>query len=141
MLHEGRLQRVRHNSEHAVELIATARVHLRSAELLADSDPELAFAALYDSMRKALSAVLAHRGLRTTAAPGAHKTLIDAVRAESGDAVVLRPAQRLRVRRNQVEYPTGETARVDAEEVREELGRAGAIVEFAQEFVESVPPF
>lgn len=51
---------------------ADARRHVASAELLLESDPNLAFVALHDAMRKSISARMRSRGLRVTCGPGQH---------------------------------------------------------------------
>jgi len=52
MLERRDLTQVTANAELADRLLATARQHLVSARLLAASDPYLAYAAVYDSIRK-----------------------------------------------------------------------------------------
>jgi len=62
MLERGELSQVTANAELADRLMATARQHLASVRLLADSDPYLAYVAVYDAIRKALSALLQIQG-------------------------------------------------------------------------------
>jgi hypothetical protein len=66
MLERGELSRVTANAGLADRLMATARQHVASVRLLADSDPYLAYVAVYDAIRKALSALLQIQGLRAT---------------------------------------------------------------------------
>src|SRR5580693_8875826 len=70
MLERGELSQVTANAELADRLMATARQHLASVRLLADSDPYLAYVAVYDAIRKALSALLQIQGLRATTSGG-----------------------------------------------------------------------
>jgi len=56
MIERRELTQVTANAELADRLLATARQHVASARLLAASDPYLAYAALHDAIRKALSA-------------------------------------------------------------------------------------
>jgi hypothetical protein len=72
MIERRELTQVTANAELAERLLATARQHVSSARLLAASDPYLAYAALHDAIRKALSALLQVQGLRAT-------TVIEAV--------------------------------------------------------------
>ena len=62
MLERGELSQITANAELADRLLATARQHLASARLLADTDPYLAYVAAYDAIRKALSALLQIQG-------------------------------------------------------------------------------
>ena len=55
MLERREFTQVTANAELADRLLATARQHLASARLLAASDSYLAYAAVYDAIRKALS--------------------------------------------------------------------------------------
>jgi hypothetical protein len=64
MLERGELSRVVADLGLAKRLIASATRHLTSAEQLSDSDPELAYAALHDAVRKAMAAMLQAHGLR-----------------------------------------------------------------------------
>ena len=52
MLERGELSQVTANAELADRLMATARQHLASVRLLADSDPYLAYVAVYDGSGK-----------------------------------------------------------------------------------------
>lgn len=105
LLREGSLQRVTASREHAERLVAQARRHLLSAQTIADSDPDGAYAALYDAARKALTAVLANQGLRPTT-QGGHRAVYDAVRAQLDPPLGgrLRPFDRMRRQRHDVEY-------------------------------------
>jgi hypothetical protein len=52
MLERGELSQITANAELADRLLATARQHLTSARLLADTDPYLGYVAVYDAIRK-----------------------------------------------------------------------------------------
>jgi hypothetical protein len=74
MLVNRRLERVEPNREHALAVVVTAERHIRTAELLADTDDHaMAFTAAYDGARKALVGVLAAEGLRVRPVGGAHR--------------------------------------------------------------------
>lgn len=55
MIERRELTQVTAGTELAERLLATARQHVASARLLADSDPYLAYAALHDAIRKVSS--------------------------------------------------------------------------------------
>lgn len=52
------LQRVVADSDIAVSLLTSARRHLGSARLTADTDPEAAYSLAYDAARKSATALL-----------------------------------------------------------------------------------
>jgi hypothetical protein len=81
MLERQELTEVTANAELADCLLATARQHLASVRLLAASDPYLAYVAVYDAIRKALSALLQVQGLRATTS-GGHLAVMHAVHAQ-----------------------------------------------------------
>ncbi|MGE3286517.1 MAG: hypothetical protein AB7J32_10495 [Pseudonocardia sp.] len=127
LLAAGRLERVPPDTEAAARAIGAARRHLRSAEALADIDPDLAYTALYDAIRKSCAALLLADGLRATSR-GGHLAVQHAVTALHGARGPLRAFDRVRRQRNAVEYLGGEA---DPEDVRADLGAARAIVDLA----------
>jgi hypothetical protein len=127
LLAAGRLERVPPDPGTAARAIDSARRHLRSAEALADTDPDLAYTALYDAIRKSCAALLLADGLRATSR-GGHLAVQQAVTALHGRGGPLRSFDRVRRQRNAVEYLGGEA---DPEEVRADLGAAHAIVDLA----------
>jgi uncharacterized protein (UPF0332 family) len=131
MIERGELTQVTASDELANRLLATARQHLASARLLADSDPYLAYAALYDAIRKSLSALLQAQGLRATTS-GGHRAVIDGIRAQFGPSMgaLLRPVDRIRVTRHEAEYP-GQATYIDKDAVLDDLPKAEALVEAA----------
>jgi hypothetical protein len=139
LLKRKELQRVTADQEAAVRLIQVARTHLDSATRIRDRDPMLAMAAAYDAARKAMVALLETQGLRPTS-QGGHIALRDAVVAQFGGLPGAQPLQafdRLRRRRNAVEYLEDE---VDADEAAEAHDRAGEIAAFAERLVTQLPP-
>lgn len=103
------LERVSADPNAAKKLIDSAHRHLDSARKIRVSDPEGAFAALYDAARKSCAALLEVQGLRATSR-GGHVAVRDAVVAQfaslpGGDALL--SFDRLRRRRNDIEYPAG----------------------------------
>jgi hypothetical protein len=121
-------------------MINISRTHLVTAAQIRDSDPTMAVAASYDAARKALVALLETQGLRPTS-QGGHIALRDAVDAQFAGlagAQPLRVFDRLRRRRNAVEYLEAE---IDADEAAEARDRAGEIVAFAARLVAQLPPY
>jgi uncharacterized protein (UPF0332 family) len=129
MLERGELSQITANVELADRLMATARQHLGSARLLADTDPYLAYVAVYDAIRKALSALLQIQGLRATTS-GGHLAVMHAVQAQFGASMgaILRPVDRIRVTRHEAEYP-GQATYIDQDTVLDDLPKAEAVVE------------
>jgi len=129
LIADGRVQRVEPNRGHSDRLIEMAERHLKTAMLVAESDPESAYAAAYDAARRALSALLAVQGLRVTS-NGGHWSLYAAVSAQLDPphGPTLRPFDRIRRRRNQIEYPRPETRTMTSREVLEDVPRVRRIV-------------
>lgn len=106
LIERGELDRVHPDTDFAHILIQKAEQHLRSAAAIAGNDPEGAYALTHDAIRSAFSAVLQAQGLRGTTR-GGHLAPQTAVQAQLGAvaSVALRPANRIRVTRNNAEYP------------------------------------
>lgn len=138
----GELQRVTADLDSARALLRSARRHLSSATTIRETDPEGAYAALYDAARKACAALLEAQGLRATSR-GGHVALRDAAVAQfaglSGGRV-LRSFDRLRRRRNDIEYPAGDSG-IDLAEVDEALARSTEVVDFAEKLLDALPVF
>lgn len=129
MIERRELTQATANAELADRLLATARQHLGSARLLAANDPYLAYAAVYDAIRKGLSALLQVQGLRATTS-GGHLAVMHAVQAQFGASMgaILRPVDRIRVTRHEAEYP-GQATYIDEDTVLDDLPKAEAIIE------------
>lgn len=141
MIQRRELTQVVPDADLAERMIRTARQHLSSAELLAESDPHLAYAALHDAVRKALAALLQTQGLRATSA-GGHLAVQHAARAQFGSSMgaILRPVDRIRTMRHESEYPTT-TTWIDEDAVRDDLPAALAVVEAADRTLPHLSPF
>jgi hypothetical protein len=141
MIERRELTQVTAGTELAERLLATARQHVVSARLLADSDPYLAYAALHDAIRKALAALLQAQGLRATAS-GGHLAVTQAVQAQFGTTMgaILRPVDRIRTTRHEAEYP-GPTTYIDEDAVTDDLPKAAAIIEAAAKALPHLPVF
>jgi hypothetical protein len=131
MIERRELTQVTAGTELAERLLATARQHVASARLLADSDPYLAYAALHDAIRKALAALLQVQGLRATTS-GGHLAVTQAVQAQFGTTMgaILRPVDRIRITRHEAEYP-GPTTYIDKDAVTDDIPKAEAVIEAA----------
>jgi hypothetical protein len=70
LLASRELDRVSADPDAAKKLIDSANRHLDSARKIRTSDPEGAYAALYDAARKSCAALLEAQGLRATSRGG-----------------------------------------------------------------------
>lgn len=142
LLVEGHLERVDVSRSQADFLLDEARRHLASAEVLADQDPSGAYALTYDGARKALTSVLAIQGLRPTSA-GGHTAVRDVVEAQLAPSVpgVVRPFDRMRRRRHQLEYPSGSAPAMTPTDVRADILKAADMVTLADRLLTLLGPF
>jgi hypothetical protein len=141
MLERRELTRITANEDLAQRLLGTARQHLLSARQLAGSDPYLAYAAVHDAIRKALSALLQIQGLRATTS-GGHLAVQHAIQAQFGASMgaLLRPVDRIRATRHEAEYP-GQATYIDEDAVLDDLPKAEAIVDAAAKALPHLSPF
>lgn len=124
----GRLQRVPVDATRARSLLAQARTHLESAAAVAKTDPSLAYVALYDAARKAVSAHMVANGFREMARLGAHRAVVEYALAALGNseaAASLTRLDRLRRNRNRTEYESWEPSHAA---IQSDLKHATAIV-------------
>ncbi len=142
MIARAELERVPASRDHADLLLAQARRHVGSAEAIAGDDPAGAYQLLYDAARKALAAVLENQGLRATSR-GGHIAVREAVTAQLDPPLgaVLRPFDRMRRRRNQVEYPSAAAPAVTADEVTRDLPKVDEILAVATKVLDQMSPF
>jgi len=103
------LQQVIGGQANGADLLQKASRTLATAGEIADKDPDSAYVLAYDAARYAGTAILAHQGLRPTTS-GGHYVIEVALRAQFGDG--FRPFGAMRRRRNELEYPTGESPTV-----------------------------
>jgi hypothetical protein len=136
------LERVPASAEHAAELIGEARKHVASARRVVDDDPAGAFQLLYDAARKALSAVLANQGLRATSR-GGHIAVLEAVSAQLDPPMgtVLRPFDRLRRQRTNVEYSRKDTPRLTADDVIRDVPKIEDMLDLAARVIGQMSPY
>lgn len=137
LIDQGSVEQVSASREQADALMAAAVRHL-----VVSLDPEGAYAMTYDAARKALTAILTNQGLRVTA-KGGHVAIYAAVRAQLDPPLgkLLRPFQRMRVRRNEVEYPSAASPGVTVEEVIEDLPKAHDLIEVARNAIPQMSVF
>lgn len=142
MLAAGDLQRVPASREHAGRLLEQSRRHVSSTQNAAVTDPEGAYALLYDAARKALTAILENQGLRPTSR-GGHLAVYHAVRAQLDPPMgrTLLPFDRMRRRRHDVEYPPAGAPELAPEDVTEDVPKVTAILEMAQRVLDEMSPF
>jgi hypothetical protein len=97
---------------------------------------------LYDAARKAIVSILAAQGLRATSR-GGHIVLFDAAMAQLDPPLgkLIRPFNRLRARRNQVEYASTTNPEVTTEEVLGDLVKAEGLVDLAGQVLPRMDAF
>jgi hypothetical protein len=107
LLRDRRLERVSPDVDAARERVSEAKVHLESSEKLASSDPVLAYVAIYDAARKAITAHMQANGYRATNRAGAHQAVgVYAVETLATPAAVahVKAFDRMRQIRKRCEY-------------------------------------
>ncbi|MFJ9028543.1 hypothetical protein ACIRQP_08460 [Streptomyces sp. NPDC102274] len=142
LIGSGEIERVP-ASRHAAEAeLARARTHVDSARQLLAKDPEGAYTLAYDAARRALAAVLQNQGPRVTSR-GGHTAVYEAVRAQLDPPLgsILRPFNRMRARRNEVEYRSSEAPSVTPEEVAADVPKVEALIELAEKAVPNMPRY
>jgi hypothetical protein len=142
LISSGRLERVPASRQAAEAELVRARTHIGSAQQLSATDPEGAYTLAYDAARRALAAVLQNQGLRDTSR-GGHTVIYEAVRAQLDPPLgsVLRPFNRMRARRNEVEYRSSEAPSVTPEEVAADLKKVEALIGLAEKAIPNMPRY
>jgi len=79
----GRLQRLGPSMPAAGDMITRARTHIKSATLIASSDPTLSLSACHDAARQAVAAHMRAAGYRPANPMGAHRLVIEYADASS----------------------------------------------------------
>ena len=100
-------------------------VTVETPRLAGERDPDSSFVLAYDAARQALTALLAHQGLRATTR-GGHYAAEQAVRAQFGAGFQQFGA--LRRRRNELEYPQAPGDEATVDEARESIDHAAAMI-------------
>lgn len=106
LINEGRLEEVLVDQRFLKHLITNSQINLRDASALsATGSLEGAFVLAYSSARMAATAILYSRGVRPTAR-GGHWVVADLLAVVDGVEVhVVSSLNRLRILRNEIEYP------------------------------------
>lgn len=107
LLSEGRLERVTADVAAAWERVNEAKRHLQSSAALATSDESLAYVALYDAARKAVTAHMQANGYRATNRVGTHQAVVlyaEATLAQGVAGPDVAAFDRMRRVRNRSEY-------------------------------------
>lgn len=107
LLRSGRLRRVSADQDVARARLAVAHQHLTTARrlLAEDLDLEIAYVALYDAARKAVTAAMLADGIRAANRTGAHEAVaIWSAEALGPRCAAARRFDALRRRRNRSEY-------------------------------------
>jgi HEPN domain-containing protein len=142
MLASGELQKVPPSREHANQLLTQAAADLDTARDAAGSNPAGAYTLAYDAARKALVALLENEGLRPTSRAGHHGTYL-AVQAQLDPPLgkVLRPFERMRRRRNELEYPNFVEAPLTIHDVEEDTRAVDAIIGLVTRVCDEMSPY
>jgi len=142
MLESGELQRVPPSRDRADQLLRQSTTHLETARAAADQDTEGAYSLVYDAARKALVALLENQGLRPTSRAGHHGTYL-AVRAQLDPPLgtKLRPFERMRRRRNEIEYPSFIEPSLTSTDVIEDSQAAEALINIVRNVYDEMSPY
>ncbi|MCL2784339.1 MAG: HEPN domain-containing protein [Propionibacteriaceae bacterium] len=142
MIKTGELQLVPASKLRADQLLLQANAHVTTALQVASSDPEGAYSLVYDAARKALVALLENQGLRPTSRAGHHGTYL-AVRSQLDPPLgkQLRPFERLRRRRNEIEYPDFESPSVTSEDIIEDAQAAQTLIDLVSRVYNEMSPY
>ncbi len=135
MISEGLIEGVKRDRPAALAELGMAKAHLGSVERVLKTDPALAYTALYDAARKAVSAEMRHRGVRAIGQTGLHvKTFLYARRMFVGLGIddALGSLERMRRNRHGSEYSVSV---ITASQVRRDLPNAQAIVAKIEELL------
>lgn len=134
MVSERLIEDVKPDPPAALAELGMAKAHLASVERVLEADPALAYTAVYDAARKAISAEMRHRGVRAKE-PGLHvKTFAYARRMFGGLGIddSLGALDRMRRNRHGSEYSA---SLITASQVRRDLPHAQAIVAKIEELL------
>jgi hypothetical protein len=138
LLAAGELQKLTGAAANGERLLEKATVTLSTARSAVRTDPDSAFVLAYDAARQALTALLAHQGLRPTT-KGGHYAVERAVRAQFGPG--FRQFGALRRRRNELEYPERPGDDATHDEAAEAVDNAQAIITASQGLLDQLGLF
>jgi hypothetical protein len=129
LIAEGRIARLTGADAGREGLMHRAQQQLTSATTLAETDPATAYVIAYDAAKHAAMAILSEQNLRPTAI-GGHLALEKVLAAQFGG--LLDGFGRLRRRRNELDYPSGDEDFADTAEATRAIASAAEIVEHAE---------
>ena len=132
------LQKLTSDAANGERLLEKAAVTLETARSAIERDPDSAFVLAYDASRQALTALLAHQGLRPTT-KGGYYAVEQAARAQFGPG--FRQFGALRRRRNELEYPERPGDDATVEEAGDSVEHASAIIAVAQGLLDQLGLF
>lgn len=138
LIGSGELQKLTGDATNGERLLEKAAVTLETARSAIERDPDSAFVLAYDAARQAVTALLAHQGLRPTT-KGGHYAVEQAVRAQFGPG--FRQFGALRRRRNELEYPERPGDDATTAEATEAVDQALAIVTAAEGLLDQLGLF
>jgi HEPN domain-containing protein len=138
LLAAGDLQKLTGEAANGQRQLQKAAVTLETARSAVERDPDSAFVLAYDAARQALTALLAHQGLRPTT-KGGHYAVEQATRAQFGPG--FRQFGALRRRRNELEYPERPDDNATTTEATEAIQNAAAIVTAAEGLIDQLGLF
>ena len=130
------LEKITPDQGFAERLLEQAANHLNTAEKSMSGDPEGAYCLIYDASRKSLSAILSMRGLRATSF-GGHAVIYDVLipMCTMEEVLIVAPFDKMRRRRNKVEYPETDKPVVNFERVQIDFESAVGMLEWAKSIV------
>jgi hypothetical protein len=130
LIARGRVEAVARDGAAAQAELEQAQANIASVEGdLPETNPGLAYTAVYDATRLAISAHMRASGYRVTGRPGAHVKFAEYANVAFGGSALgdhLARFNRMRQTRNRLEYGAG---RVGAAAVRADLEHARAVVD------------
>ena len=115
------LSRINPSMAEAGTRINSARRHIQSARLIAETDTNLAIAACHDAIRKAVAGHMAANGLRVRRGEGAHSITLKYAEHQLADVISeedLVDASNIRKDRNIAEYGDFPSIEFDAAHIR-----------------------
>jgi hypothetical protein len=142
LIDRGELEHVIASAKQAAIMLDDARRHLTSARTIAPLDPQGAYTLTYDAARKSLAAILEAQGLRATS-KGGHVVLYDTALAQFHPPLgkLIRQFNRMRARRNQIEYASSENPVVTEDEVFADLEKAESLIALADKVLPQLDEF
>jgi len=138
LLAAGELQKLTGAAANGERLMRKASTTVQTARSVIETDPDSAFVLAYDAARQALTALLAHQGLRPTTS-GGHYVVEQAIKAQFGPG--FRRFGALRRRRNELEYPQRPGDDASTDEATEAVEDAQEIITAAQGLLDRLSLF